>query len=133
MTILFTAHDFAYFPVSFGALASMSFRTAVPAFFAEGESPEPPFVCYLLPQSDNFAADGMVYFKASGVKIELYTDTKDPSVEKKLEDDKRTRPHRNCSARRWGPGKGKRRRASQRACQRNQGPVGGKETGGRAG
>ena len=21
--------------------------------FAEGESPEPPFVCYLLPQSDN--------------------------------------------------------------------------------
>ena len=54
--------------------------------FAEGESPEPPFVCYLLPQSNNFAADGMVYFKASGVKIELYTDTKDPSVEKKLED-----------------------------------------------
>ena len=54
--------------------------------FAEGESPEPPFVCYLLPQSDNFAADGMVYFKASGVKIELYTDTKDLSVEKKLED-----------------------------------------------
>ena len=25
--------------------------------FAEGESPEPPFVCYLLPQSDNFAAN----------------------------------------------------------------------------
>ena len=54
--------------------------------FAEGESPEPPFACYLLPQSNHFAADGMVYFKASGVKIELYTDAKDPSVEKKLED-----------------------------------------------
>lgn len=54
--------------------------------FAEGESPEPPFVCYLLPQSDNFAADGMVYHKITGANIELYTDTKDPSVEQRLED-----------------------------------------------
>ncbi len=54
--------------------------------FAEGESPEPPFICYLLPQGSHFAADGMVYFKASGVEIELYTDSKDLSVEKKLED-----------------------------------------------
>ena len=29
--------------------------------FAEGESPEPPFMCYLLPTSDNFSADGRVY------------------------------------------------------------------------
>ena len=29
--------------------------------FAEGESPDPPFICYLLPQSDNFSADGKVY------------------------------------------------------------------------
>lgn len=28
--------------------------------FAEGESPEPPFLCYLLPGSDNFSADGKV-------------------------------------------------------------------------
>ena len=35
--------------------------------FAEGESPEPPFICYLLPASDNFAADGQVYFKATEV------------------------------------------------------------------
>ena len=26
--------------------------------FAEGESPDPPFICYLLPQSDNFSAEG---------------------------------------------------------------------------
>ena len=32
--------------------------------FAEGESPEPPFICYLLSGSDNFSADGAVYFKA---------------------------------------------------------------------
>ena len=53
--------------------------------FAEGESPDPPFICYLLPQSDNFAADGKVYLKVSSVNIELYTDSKDLSVEQKLE------------------------------------------------
>ena len=29
--------------------------------FAEGESPDTPFICYLLPGSDNFSADGRVY------------------------------------------------------------------------
>ena len=53
--------------------------------FAEVESPEPPFICYLLPQSDNFSADGKVYYKISGVNIELYTDMKDLSVEQKVE------------------------------------------------
>ena len=28
--------------------------------FAEGESPDPPFICYLIPGSKNFAADGRV-------------------------------------------------------------------------
>ena len=53
--------------------------------FAEGEPPDPPFICYLLPQSDNFSADGKVYLKVSSVNIELYTDSKDLSVEQKLE------------------------------------------------
>ena len=53
--------------------------------FAEGESPEPPFICYLLPQSDHFSADGKVYYKISIVHIELYTDIKDLSVEQKVE------------------------------------------------
>lgn len=53
--------------------------------FAEGEAVDPPFICYLLPDSDNFAADGRVYFKANEVHIELYTDTKDLSVEQKVE------------------------------------------------
>lgn len=35
--------------------------------FAEGESPEPPFICYLIPGSDNFAADGRVYFKLNEI------------------------------------------------------------------
>ena len=53
--------------------------------FAEGEAVDPPFICYLLPESDNFAADGKAYFKANEVHIELYTDTKDLSVEQQVE------------------------------------------------
>lgn len=45
--------------------------------FAEVEAVDPPFICYLLPESDNFAADGKVYHKISRVNIELYTDTLD--------------------------------------------------------
>ena len=54
--------------------------------FAEGESPEPPFICYLIPRSDNFAADGRVYFKLNEVRIEMYTDFKDISLESRVED-----------------------------------------------
>ena len=53
--------------------------------FAEGESPEPPFITYLLPGSDNFAADGKVYFRVTEVHIELYTDEKNPEVEAQVE------------------------------------------------
>ena len=53
--------------------------------FSEGESPDPPFICYLLPGSDNFAADGRVYFKIDELHIELYTDEKSPETERRLE------------------------------------------------
>jgi len=70
-------------------LAAMLQETGIPFaydHFAEGESPEPPFICYLLPGSDNFAADGKVYFKINEVWIELYTDKKEVSVERQVED-----------------------------------------------
>ena len=53
--------------------------------FAEGESPDPPFITYLLPGSDNFSADGKVYFRVTEVHIELYTDEKNPEVERQVE------------------------------------------------
>jgi hypothetical protein len=53
--------------------------------FAEGESPDPPFICFLFPSSDNFSADGAVYFKIRRVNVELYTDFKDPELERRLE------------------------------------------------
>ena len=69
-------------------LAAMLQSTGIPFaydHFAEGESPSPPFICYLLPGSDNFAADGQVYYRINQVRIELYTDNKDLAVEEKLE------------------------------------------------
>ena len=53
--------------------------------FAEGESPAPPFICFLCLGSDNFAADGRVYFKINLVHIELYTDEKNPETENHVE------------------------------------------------
>ena len=53
--------------------------------FAEGESPDPPFVVFLYPRSDNFGADNVVYFKINELNIELYTDRKDPELEETVE------------------------------------------------
>lgn len=53
--------------------------------FAEGEAPKLPFICYLFPESNNFSADGKVYFKALKVHMELYTDFKDVEAELKTE------------------------------------------------
>ena len=53
--------------------------------FAEGESPDPPFLIFLYPNADNFAADGIVYFTVNVLHIELYTDKKDPDLEAQVE------------------------------------------------
>lgn len=53
--------------------------------FAEGKSPNPPFVVFLYPNSNNFAADGVVYFKKQILNIELYTDKKSVELETKVE------------------------------------------------
>lgn len=53
--------------------------------FAEGESPDPPFLTFLIPASDHFAADGGVYVKIEVVHIELYTDEKNPETEALVE------------------------------------------------
>ena len=53
--------------------------------FVEGESPEPPFLVFLYPSSDHFAADGKVYFKVNRLNIELYTDKKDVELEETVE------------------------------------------------
>lgn len=54
--------------------------------FAEGEAPEPPFLCFLFPGTSNVFADNAVWQKISDLNIELYTDKKDPALEARLED-----------------------------------------------
>ena len=53
--------------------------------FAEGESPDPPFLVFLFPESESVFADDTVYQKVEDLNVELYTDRKDPELEKKLE------------------------------------------------
>lgn len=54
--------------------------------FPENEAPPLPYICYLIQGSDNFAADGQVYYKADRVQVELYTQHKQPEVEEKVEE-----------------------------------------------
>ncbi len=53
--------------------------------FAEGESPDPPFICFLYPGSDNFGADNKVWFRRWTLAVEVYTDYKDPKLEIQVE------------------------------------------------
>ena len=54
--------------------------------FAEGESPPPPFVVYLSPGEHTFHADNINYYSWKQLDVELYTDTKDPDAEQRVED-----------------------------------------------
>ncbi|MFI3201887.1 MAG: hypothetical protein R3Y54_10270 [Eubacteriales bacterium] len=53
--------------------------------FVEGESKEPPFLCYLLPKTNHFSADGVAYQKINEMRVELYTDKKDIKLEDRIE------------------------------------------------
>ena len=54
--------------------------------FAEGESPDPPFICFLYPKAENFSADNLVYHHFNRLDIEVYTDLKNPELEKQVEE-----------------------------------------------
>lgn len=53
--------------------------------FDEGQEPEKPYIVYLYPGTNNFAADGIVYQAINELDIELYTEKKDIEAEKKVE------------------------------------------------
>ena len=75
--------------MTYAEIVTMLEETGLPLaydHFEEGDSPEPPFLVFLFPSSDNFAADGTVYQKINELHVELYTDKKQPDVEAALED-----------------------------------------------
>lgn len=53
-------------------------------FFKERK--EPPFLCYLFTDSNNFIADGIVYEKIDKIQLELYVRLKDYDLEEKVEE-----------------------------------------------
>lgn len=54
--------------------------------FAEGESPDTPFLVFLSPSEEIFGADNISYAAFPEINVELYTDKKHPNLEKKLEE-----------------------------------------------
>lgn len=75
--------------MTFEETESMIEETGLPVaydHFAEGESPDPPFICFLFPGSDNLFADNTVFQKIDELNVELYTDRKDPDMETRIED-----------------------------------------------
>lgn len=53
--------------------------------YAEGEVPDPPYLLYRYPESQNFGADNVVWNRADTVYLELYSDYKDIDTEQKIE------------------------------------------------
>lgn len=51
----------------------------------ERKAPSMPYICYYVSGSDNFAADGMVYYPVNQIQVELYTELKDTEAEAALE------------------------------------------------
>lgn len=53
--------------------------------FAEGNAPNPPFICYLNPRDNAFYADDKVYYQSQSIDMEVYTDRKDVDLETRIE------------------------------------------------
>lgn len=68
----------------YNGLKSLGYPVAY-SHFAEGNVPDPPYIVYSYQGSDNFGADGIVYYPIEDVDIELYSEKKDPEAEKKIE------------------------------------------------
>lgn len=46
----------------------------------------PPYIVYMLTETENFAADNAVYARSTDYRVELYTDKKGRKLRKKIED-----------------------------------------------
>lgn len=74
--------------MTYDEVVEMAEETGLPVaydHFAEGESPDPPFLVFLFPSTDHFSADGQVYAKINALHFELYTDRKQPEIEAMVE------------------------------------------------
>lgn len=68
----------------FELLAMIGFPLAY-HHFEEGHSPAPPFLIYLVTESENMGADNVSYQKQEKILVELYVKNKDLVAEKTVE------------------------------------------------
>lgn len=62
--------------------------TAIPVTYRawqEGKAPPLPFICYLCTNDDAMFADGETYYSFNNVRVELYTQFKEPETEAVVE------------------------------------------------
>ena len=61
-------------------------ESGLPVAYRYNRRPPPmPYLVWLEDSTDNFYADGLVYKKVRHIRVELYTDQKDPAAETRLE------------------------------------------------
>lgn len=69
-------------------IASLLKATGYPVaycHFAKGKPPDMPFIVYQEVYSNNFSADSTVYLPVRHIQIDLYTSSKQPEAEGKVE------------------------------------------------
>lgn len=68
-------------------IAGIGLPNAYDHFYeADGAHPQgPPFICFLYPNSDDFMADNINYARVTALRVELYTDEPDFSLEDAVE------------------------------------------------
>lgn len=69
----------------YSGLSSIGYPVAY-SHFAEGDVPDPPYITYYYPGTDNFSADGIVYCPINEIDVELYDVKKNTEAEQKIED-----------------------------------------------
>lgn len=69
----------------YSGLSSIGYPVAYRRF-AEGDVPDPPYITYYYPGTDNFSADGIVYCPINEIDVELYDVKKNTEAEQKIED-----------------------------------------------
>lgn len=66
-------------------IAGIGLPNAYDHFDKDNTPGHPPFICFMYPSSENFFADDSVYQKFRTLRIELYTNEKELSLEEAVE------------------------------------------------